>query len=333
MRFQDHPAVQRRDMFQVDPRKLKVDPNFNVRGMDSRETRDHIAGLKASIIANGVKVPLEVRMGERDQIFIVSGHCRHVAVLEAIKEGAEIATVPCILEKQSTNEIDRTVNLIVANSGKPLAPLEVAAVVKRLDDYGWNPKQIAERLGWKSTNTVKQHLEMVALPEDAKKKVREGKVSATTARQMAKGVDRETAERLWKENEEENRKIMGKGGRTKKLTPRKVRQAKEAAKPRPEAKSDSASQPQVPTPEPASTDPYSAALDAWKRCGGLRPEKRPDGIPTRSDQQWMTQAEMAISGAMAAVEKAGASEALTDAVTLLSKARDRVADHVEGVNP
>jgi hypothetical protein len=44
----------------------------------------------------------------------------------------------------------------------------------------------------------------------------------------------------------------------------------------------------------------------------------------------MTPAELAITDAMRAVEKAGGSIALTDAVTMLSIARERVADHVEG---
>ena len=79
-----------------------------------------------------------------------------------------------------------------------------------------------------------------------------------------------------------------------------------------------------------AADLYFAALDAWKKDGGARPVRRPDGIPTRADMQWMTAAELAILEAMQAVEAAGASVALTDAVTLLSKAQDRVADHVEG---
>jgi hypothetical protein len=78
-----------------------------------------------------------------------------------------------------------------------------------------------------------------------------------------------------------------------------------------------------------AADPYFAALDKWKSEGGARPAKRPDGLPTRIDIQWMTPAEVAIRNAMLAVENAGGSVALTDAVTLLSKARDRVADHVE----
>lgn len=80
----------------------------------------------------------------------------------------------------------------------------------------------------------------------------------------------------------------------------------------------------------SAADPNYVALDAWKKDGGVRPAKRLDGIPTRIDTNWLTAAELATREAMYAVEKAGASPALTDAVTLLSKARDRIADHVEG---
>jgi hypothetical protein len=77
-------------------------------------------------------------------------------------------------------------------------------------------------------------------------------------------------------------------------------------------------------------DAYTEALRDWrKNPTEARPKKRPDGILTRFDLQWMTPAERAITDAMHAVEKAGASAALTAAVNLLSQARDRVADHVE----
>lgn len=62
----------------------------------------------------------------------------------------------------------------------------------------------------------------------------------------------------------------------------------------------------------------------------IRPRFRDDGILTRIDRSHMRPAELAITAAMAAVETTGASAALTDAVTLLAKARDRVADYEEG---
>lgn len=63
----------------------------------------------------------------------------------------------------------------------------------------------------------------------------------------------------------------------------------------------------------------------------IRPHTRADGILTRIDAELFTPAERAIGAAMQEVESAGASPALTDAVSLLSRARDRVADHVEGL--
>lgn len=54
-------------------------------------------------------------------------------------------------------------------------------------------------------------------------------------------------------------------------------------------------------------------------------------IPRRIDRSRHTPAESAITQAMAAVEAAGAHPRLTDAVTLLGKARDAVADYVDGV--
>jgi hypothetical protein len=74
---------------------------------------------------------------------------------------------------------------------------------------------------------------------------------------------------------------------------------------------------------------YETALAKWKQDGGQRRRLRPDGIPTRIDRNFLTPAELAILDAMAAVEAAGGSVALTEAITLLQKARDRVADHVE----
>lgn len=60
----------------------------------------------------------------------------------------------------------------------------------------------------------------------------------------------------------------------------------------------------------------------WWRLDIARPHERPDGIPTRICLDWHTEAEQAITAAMYAVERAGGSLKLTEAVNLLSKARD-----------
>ena len=73
------------------------------------------------------------------------------------------------------------------------------------------------------------------------------------------------------------------------------------------------------------------AGNQWDETSGeLRPHKRPDGWPTRAATEYWSAAERAIQDAANVVERSGGSPALTDAVMLLAKARDRVADHMEG---
>ena len=79
----------------------------------------------------------------------------------------------------------------------------------------------------------------------------------------------------------------------------------------------------------AEIDKYLAATD---RRSEPRVKLREDGFPSRADTQLMTFAEVAILKAMNAVEWAGGSPALTDAINLLGKAKDRVADHVEAID-
>ena len=58
---------------------------------------------------------------------------------------------------------------------------------------------------------------------------------------------------------------------------------------------------------------------------------RRDGIPRRIDCTLHTPAEAAITRAIAEVEKAGAHTLLTEAVVLLSNARELVSDFADGL--
>lgn len=186
MQFRDHEAVKgKRDSYPVDPRALKVDPTYNVRDMNDPETIAHVRWLADSIKESGVRVPLEVRL-EGEDIYVVAGHCRHAATMLAISEGAEIATVPTIPEPKGTNEIERVLNLVISNSGKPLTPLAIAEVVRRLMAFGWDAAKIAQRLGWKSAATVDQYVTLLGADADVQQMVRSGEVAASTAAKVVK---------------------------------------------------------------------------------------------------------------------------------------------------
>lgn len=186
MQFRDHEAVKgKRDSYPVDPRFLKIDPTYNVRDMQDPETIAHIRWLADSIKESGVRVPLEVRLDGED-IYVVAGHCRHAATMLAIREGAEIATVPTIPEPKGTNEIERVLNLVISNSGKALTPLAIAEVVRRLLAFGWDNETIAKRLGWKSAATVEQYTTLLGATPEVQQMVRSGAVAASTAAKVVK---------------------------------------------------------------------------------------------------------------------------------------------------
>ena len=226
MQLRDHEGVKgKRDAYPFDPRLLKVDSAYNVRDMTSPEAIERLGELKESIRSNGVRVPLEVRFDGSD-VFIVAGHRRHKAVMELIDEGTEIETVLIIHEAKGTNDAERTLNLVVSNTGEPLKPLEVAEVVRRLCNYGWTEAQIMTRLGWRSTASVKQHLDMLAMPAAVQRQVRDGDVSASTALHVVKETrDARTDPAFAAEliaNAAEEKRRLGKKGRA---TPKEVRKA------------------------------------------------------------------------------------------------------------
>jgi ParB-like chromosome segregation protein Spo0J len=223
MRLREHEAVlSKSDQFMVDPRLLKVDPSYNVRDLGAPDERAALDELKEQIRASGVRTALEIRIQGQD-VFIVAGHRRHKVVMELIAEGEPIQKIPATQEPAGTGEADRVANLVISNSGKPLTPLQVAEVVRRLLAFGWEKSQVAKRLGWKSTTSVNQYLDMLAMPEQVKEHVRKGEISATLARNIAKGVDPKFAAELIEKNLEENKRITGSRKRSTKVTAKTIK--------------------------------------------------------------------------------------------------------------
>lgn len=176
--------VSRKDFFFVDPRVLVVEPDFNPRqdiGLD-----DEDQDFKASIIANGVEVPLKVQKGRDKRLVIREGHRRHWACMEAIKEGHDIKAVPVILVDRNMSE-DRALYMALnCNTGRQLKPLEEARAFERLVKRGHQVKEIAERVG-RSLVYVYERLKLVDITPEVRTAIEDGKISL---RDAAKAVSK-----------------------------------------------------------------------------------------------------------------------------------------------
>lgn len=182
----------RTDQYKLDPRILQVKPDWNNRDFSSPENIEHVENLSRSIAQIGVKKAIEVEWKDNAP-YIVDGESRYRATMLAIKNGADIKTVPVVLTDKFANEADKLFVQIVGNSGKPFTQLEQAKVFKKLLDLGWSQKDIAAKSGI-SGGRVSQILELLTLPEGVKKMVANGEVSASMAMQTVKaeGSDKAT---------------------------------------------------------------------------------------------------------------------------------------------
>lgn len=187
-------AQGRSEIFKVDPRLLHIKEGWNTRDMTDPANKDHVTTLAASIAEVGVKEPLTVYW-ENSKAYVSDGHCRLWAALEAIKNGAEIKTVPVKTEDRYANEADRIFSQVLRNSGKPFSQLEQAKVFKKLLDLGWQQQDIAKKAGV-TASRISQVLDLLTLPEGVKAMVVNGSVSASMAVQTVKSEGTEAEKKL-----------------------------------------------------------------------------------------------------------------------------------------
>lgn len=227
MRLKDHEAIgAARDYFMSDPRKLTIDPNYNIRDLDAPDEREELDELKQQIRTAGVLVPLEIRMRGEDAV-IVSGHRRHKVVLELIAEGEKIDLIPTIPERKTTNDEERDLNLILSNGGSPLKPMAKVAWLRRMMDvHAWDDAKILQRTGW-SRQVLSNLMTLMTASSESQRMVKDSEVSATTVIQEVRRSGAEAAtETLRAAKQEANSK-----GETK-VRPAHVRQVANNQPPR-----------------------------------------------------------------------------------------------------
>jgi ParB-like chromosome segregation protein Spo0J len=185
-----HEAVIGRfDALRVDPRKLRVKDGYNVRDLDAAANRVSLDVLKESIREKGgVMTPLRVR-AVAGETYIVEGHRRHKVVMELIGEGMEIESVPAIMEERYIDDAERTLGLILSNSGEPLSEPEKAEVVRRLFNMGWSREKVQARLGYKTPQTIANFELWLSAPAEIKEAVRAGEVAYSTAVEITRKSD------------------------------------------------------------------------------------------------------------------------------------------------
>ncbi|QLF84860.1 ParB-like nuclease domain protein [Gordonia phage BBQValindra] len=140
-----------------------------------------ITGLTASVVAQGVLQPLTVvPNGKPDRYVIIAGHRRHAAA-----QAGKLATVPCVIRHDLTDEADQIAAMIAENVERAdLTPVEEARGVMALFDLGESQNSIAARTGM-SVKRIRVRKKIGNLSDEVKARITEHKLSLDDAAFLA----------------------------------------------------------------------------------------------------------------------------------------------------
>lgn len=145
-----------------------------------------IEELMNSILENGIRNPLK-GYKKGDKIILKDGHRRMRAVNLAISKGNKIERVPVIIEQQSLNEEERTLEFLIYNDGKPLTMLEQSEVIKRLLNFGWKVTDVVKKTG-KARGYIDNLIMLTKTTMKVQLFIKEGKISAHAVIQIMQAV-------------------------------------------------------------------------------------------------------------------------------------------------
>lgn len=182
----------------LNPMAIVIADGWNVRDMNSAETREHIESLKLSMLTNGYDItkPISVRYDRASGIStLVDGQCRLTACREIRASGTEI-WIPCVVTEG--DEAQLTAASLSGNSGKPLTQWEIGEGCRRLSRFGWTKEKIAASI-CKSVRYVTEAIALSNVSLEAKSMLAAGAVTPGRILHAAQGKDGDSIEQVKQE--------------------------------------------------------------------------------------------------------------------------------------
>ena len=166
--------------------KVKVREGFNV-----RTDYGDIESLAKSILENGQIVPARVDAMADGTFMLTDGHRRFSALEYILAQGNEEPYLKAIVNTSRTTEEERILQMFVTQDNKPLTPMEVCELIKRLINLGYDQTSVDKKIG-KSITYVSNMLSVANERQEVKQLISDGKVSVNTVITAKRDIPQES---------------------------------------------------------------------------------------------------------------------------------------------
>jgi ParB-like chromosome segregation protein Spo0J len=191
-------SIAGRQTIKILVRKISFRPGHNVTSEESYD-KEYIEQLADSIQELGLEHPITVDLMKDGTAYVLWGHGRLLAHRLLIERGAKrkgkgkdrnkekgFEYIECFLAPKDYTEIDRTTAMILENVKRHVKPIEQAAGLLRLKEFGLSNAAISKMLPGINEMQIGLMLTLAGLSKEEQDLIADGKISPTAAVKLAR---------------------------------------------------------------------------------------------------------------------------------------------------
>lgn len=162
--------------------KIQIREGFNV-----RQDYGDLESLALSILENGQIIPGRVDVLNDGTFLLTDGHRRYKALCLLVDMGHDEPMFKAIVNTTKTTEEQRILQMFTTQDNKQLAPHEIAELIKRLINLGYNQISVAKKIG-KTEGYISQMLSFANESPIIKEHVKNGNINVSTVVKLQKDI-------------------------------------------------------------------------------------------------------------------------------------------------
>lgn len=169
-------------VIKIELSKISIRDGFNV-----RQDYGDLDSLALSILENGQTIPGKVDVLADGTFLLTDGHRRFKALQMLVEMGHDNPMFKATVNSTRISEEERIIQMFTTQDNKPLMPHEIAELIRRLVNLGYNQITVAKKIG-KTPGYISQMMAYATESIVIKEHVTNGHLNVSTALKLQKEI-------------------------------------------------------------------------------------------------------------------------------------------------